>query len=293
MLGVALVIGGITLVALAGAVALARFIAKSSTWGAGRGALLAAAYVLAVLVTAAVGSYTSIYYVKPVGLILAVAASAAVLIALFVTLGRGLRWEPLRVVALVGLAFVSMVFFGISVMGLSGLVEPPFPYTTRARQIAEANGFSVLMPRDQELQTDSLPIDPLPAPDKGVWLAYETFELEERKAGVGSAKGPLEARLREAITDTATEVSVKTATVGGTPAVVAEYRIPPPEGVSGSEFAPKFQRETKLIFERDGVEVRLRSSAGERERDGEFVPFPSLTTAELVAIAETLELPAQ
>lgn len=293
MLGVFLAIGAIALVALAGAVALVRFIAKGTMGGATRGVVLAVAFVLAVLVTDALASYTSVYYVKPLGWVLAVAACGAVVIALFVTLGRGLRWEPLRVLALVGLGLVSMVLFGALAMGLSGLVKPPLPYTTRARQIAEANGFGVLMPPGEQLQTDSLPIDPLPAPDAGVSLVYERFTLEERKVGTGSAKGPLEERLRAALTEKATETTVTTATVLGVPAVYAEYRIAPPEGAQGGAYAPKFQRETKLIFELGGVEVRLRSFSFERESGGEFVPFPSLTTSELAAIAKTLKPPPQ
>lgn len=293
MLGVFLVIGGITLAALAGAVALVRVIAKGTTGGATRGVVLAAMFVLGVLVTEALASYVSVFYVKPLGWVLAVAASLAVVIALFVALGRGLRWEPLRVLALVGLALVSTVLFGTVAMALSAVVKPPLPYITRARQIAGANGFRVLMPPGEQLQTDSLPIDPLPAPDAGVSLVYEHFTLEERKVGSGSAKGALEERLRAALTEKATEVTVTTTTVLGAPAVCAEYRIAPPEGAQGAAYAPKFQRETKLIFELGGVEVRLRSFSGERESGGEFVPFPSLTTSELVAIAETLKPPPQ
>jgi hypothetical protein len=289
MLGVFLVIGGIALAALAGAVALVRVIAKGTTGGATRGVVLAAAFVLAVLVTVALASYVSVYYVKPLGWALAVAACVAVLIALFVTIGRGLRWEPLRVLALVGLALLSTVLLGAFAMALSGVVKPPLPYTTRARQIAEANGFGLLMPPGEQLQTDSLPIDPLPAPDAGVSLVYERFTLEERKVGSGSAKGALEDRLRAALTERATEVTVTTTTVMGAPAVLAEYRVAPPEGAQGAAYAPEFQRETKLIVELGDVEVRLRSFSTERESGGEFVPFPSLTTAELAAIAETLE----
>lgn len=293
MLGVVLVVGVIALVALAGAAALVRFVAKGMTGDSTRGMVLAAVFVLAVLVTDALASYLSVYYVKPLGWVLAVAACAAVVIALFVTLGRGLRWEPLRVLALVGLGLVSMVLFGTLALALSGVVQPPLPYTTRARQIAEANGFGVLMPPGEQLQTDSLPIDPLPPPDAGVSLVYEHFTLEERKAGSGSAKGALEDRLRAALTEGATEAKVTTTTVLGAPAVFAEYRIAPREGAQGAAYAPKFQRETKLIFELGGVEVRLRSFSFERLIGGEFVPFPSLTTSDLAAIARTLKPPRQ
>jgi len=291
VLGVALVIGGIALTALAVAVALAWFISRGTSGGTRRGAVLALAFVVAVLVTEALASYMSVYYVKPLGWVLAVAAGASVVIALFAALGVGVRWQVPRVVALVGLGLVSTVLFGMLAMALSGVVRPPLPYTTRARQIAEANGFGVLMPPGEQLQTDSLPIDPLPAPDAGVSLAYETFTLEERKVGSGAAKGPFEERLRAAVTERATEVTVTKTTVLGVPAVAAEYIIAPPKGAEGAAFAPKFQRETKLIFELGDVEVRLRSFSGERESEGEFVPFPSLATSELEAIAETLRPP--
>ena len=292
MLGVILIISAIALAALAGIVGLMRFIAKGMRGGAKRGIVLAAAFVAAIVITDAVASYTSIYYVKPPGLLLAVAACVAVVAVLFVTLGRGIQWKPAYVVALVGLGLVSMVLFAITAMALTGLVKPPFPYATRARQIADANGFEVLMPLGEQLQTDSLPIDPLPAPDAGVYLAYERFTLEERKAGSGSAKGPLKERLRKARTEKAAETKIAETTVLGVPALTAEYRITPPEGAHGPAYATKFQRETKLIFELDGVEVRLVSFSTERERNGKFVPFPSLTTSQLLAIAKTLRRPA-
>jgi hypothetical protein len=291
VLGVALVIGGIALAALAGAVALSWFIARGTAGGARRGALLCAAFMVAVLVTVALAAYVSVYYVKPVGWVVAVAASAAVAIALFVSLGRRVRWGAPRVLALVGLGLLSTVLLGMLAMALTGLVDPPLPYTTRARQIAQANGFAVLMPRGEELQTDSLPVDSLPPPDAGVSLAYEDFMLEERKVGSGAATGPLEERLRAAITEKATEVTMTETTVRGAPAVAAEYLIAPPEGAKGGAFAPRFQRETKLIFELGDVEVRLRSFSTERESEGDFVPVPGLTTTELAAVAEALRPP--
>jgi len=63
----------------------------------------------------------------------------------------------------------------------------------------------------------------------------------------------------------------------------------PPEDEQDAAYAPRFRRETKLIFELDSVEVRLRSFSYEQERGGKFVPFPSLTTSELADIAETLK----
>ncbi|RJQ51635.1 MAG: hypothetical protein C4521_12120 [Actinobacteria bacterium] len=289
MLGVVLVITAIALAAFAGAVVLARFVAKGMAGAPRRGILLTTLFALAVFVADALASYLSVYYVKPIGWILAAAVSvAAAAAALFVTLGRGVRWKPPRVLALMGLGLVSTVLFGILAMALSGVVDPPLPYATRARQIAEANGFEVLMPPGERLQTESLPIEPLPAPDAGVSLAYEHFMLEERKAGSGSAKGAFDVRLRTMLTAEADEVEVTTATVLGAPALCAEYRAAPPEGAQGAAYAPKFQRETVLIFELRGVEVRLRSFSGERESGGRFVPFRSLTTSELAAIAGTL-----
>jgi hypothetical protein len=44
-----------------------------------------------------------------------------------------------------------------------------------------------------------------------------------------------------------------------------------------------------LVFELDGVDVRMSSESGATDSSGEWVPFSNLSVKDLVAIAETFE----
>ncbi|HEX9093671.1 MAG TPA: hypothetical protein VF902_06780 [Coriobacteriia bacterium] len=285
-----LVFGVIGLVALAGAVALAIFIGKGSKRGTALGVLMAVLFAVSVAGAIVVQAVASIFYVMPVAWMVALAGAVVVALGLFAVNGAAVRWEPVRLVALVGLAVASAVVFGMVAM-YTGPVSL-FPIDTRARQIAEASGFVVLLPSGQSFDNGSLPVDVLSgmeerfAEDKGVWLAYKGFQLEERKVGSGLAQGTLAARLRAGLPRDAKDAKVTTVTVLGQPGMAADYTMVPT-----GPFVAEGKTDTgaMVLFETDGVDVRLSSTSGERESNGQWVPFDALTVEELVRIAETLK----
>ncbi|MDP1809238.1 MAG: hypothetical protein Q8L35_06860 [Actinomycetota bacterium] len=281
--------------AFAGAAALIKLIGKNSVRGRARTTWLCAAFALAAIVAIGMWAYASIYYVKPVGWIVALAAAGITVATLFALIGMDVRWRPNRLLALVGLFIAAGIAFSAFSMMMSGIiglnVEGIFPYTTRARQIAEAKGFTALMPKRQKLQTDSLPIDALPAPDQGVSFVYEGFNLQERKAKKSMTEADLKKLVAPGASPTqevkvTSDAKVTSHTVQGKPAVAVEDQVIRSGGPGAT---PKKDTYTVLVLELDGVDVRLSASSGEKlSSDGTWVPFRALTVEQLVKIAETL-----
>jgi hypothetical protein len=283
-----LITSAMGLAALLAAAWLIRFIAGSTIRSKGRTTLLSTAFVVAIAIGASIWSLASVYYATPASWIAAIGLSGLAVVILFGLVGADVGWRPLVAVALVGLSVVTFVL--VLALGLNGVLPGSQPSTqlldVRAAQIAQADGFTVLIPASQSFQTDGLPVDALPAPDKGVSLSYERFTIEERKAGTGQATGSLEDRLAAAFPGRPSKTNVTTPTVQGQPAVTAEFDFLPETGADFSR--PTTEHGALVIFVSGRVEVRLMSRSGVRQNNGRSVRFSNLTAQELLGIAETL-----
>lgn len=287
-----IVVTTIGLLGLLAAVALIAFIGTGAQEGRrGRARGFAAGFVLALFALLLVGSYASLYWIMPVGVMVLVGVVALATLALLFLTGKEVIKRPSRLVGLAVLVPATLaMFFAVGMMTNVG-GEAVLPFKVRAQQIARANGFVVLMPSGQKLQLDSRPIDPLPQPDKGVFLAYEGFILEERKAeGPATEEGLTRTvRLAAALTpgkSAPEDAKVTTLTVQGAPAVALSYSYVPPESPVG---APTTETGTALAVVLGDVEVKLSSSGGLKESGGKWVPFSPLSVQELAKVAETLE----
>lgn len=285
------VFGFIALLTLVGVVLLIRFIAGG---GGPRTLLWAVLVVFAVIIAGMLLQIATIYYKVPFGWAVAVAAAILVVIALLVRIGMDVAWKAPRVLALVGLLVASLITLTIAMIGvpIGGLFVPMFE--ARAQQIVEEDGFVVLVAHDEKLSLDSMPIDQ-PEDKNGVTLWYERFTLLERKAD-----GPLD------YADLAKLVPVGKEPLGydgpGIPADAryAEFRVSinPALGVEYEATPlekavsdPSTDLMRVLVFERDGVEVRIVSQGGMRYLgSGErYEPYEPLSFAELMDIAEALK----
>lgn len=282
----------VALLALLGAGALVYFVAGGSARGRARTTWLGAAFAVAVLIAFAVFNFAQVNYVWPIGWIIALVAAVIIPAALFIRVAMDVRWRPVRVLALVGIAILAAVAFaalGMSGVG-SGLVQPL--YKARAAQIAEANGFTALMPSGEELPTDSLPVDTLPAPDAGLSLNYGDYWIQERKALASMTAADLTALVAPGVSPMAggpvvpQGTTTSTHTVQGRPAVGVEYSVSPKGGPP--EGSKQFTN-VVLVTELNGVEVRIASESGVRESGGTWVPFSNASIEDLVRIAESLE----
>jgi hypothetical protein len=287
----AFVIGAIGVIAAATVVALVLYISKAHRQRRAT-TQLSVALVIAFYIASVIQSYTSVYYRAPAWLVALTVVFWGAVAALFVLIGRDVHWRPTAVAALVGLMFATgAVFFAFGMAtDLGG--EAFFPYTMRARQIAEAKGFQALLPSGQQLQLDSLPIDALPSPENGFYAVYKGFTLEERKATGPMTTGDLNtlaARGPSGMMGVVVQqgAQVTTATVGGFPAAAISYEFVSSVNVPG---APP--RETGAIVKvRIGdVEALLFSTSGMKEKlNGGWTPYKGLSVEELMKIAETLK----
>ncbi|MBA4370809.1 MAG: hypothetical protein C0418_04440 [Coriobacteriaceae bacterium] len=276
-------------VVVATIVLLAWLLGKGSPHRA-RTTSLGVALAAAAFVATGVLGIASINYRWPVGWIAAVVVAVVVLVGLFVLLGRDIGWTAARVLGLVGLLALGSLAFGTIMTGGVGASRLQQLYATRASQIAEANGFVALMPRDVQLPTDMLPVEALP--DGGLMLSYNGFEMQERKELATITEGDL----RQIVAPGATPIRdvvvpgdarVTTLTVNGLPAVAVEFDYAP--GGSVMKEGPKATKTTMLVTVLDGVEVRFWSVGGERLVDSGWEPFGALSPAELAGLAESME----
>jgi hypothetical protein len=181
----------LSVLVLGGAAVLVYFLGRWSQSGHARTTLLSVLFVVAVMLTGFAVGYASIFYVKPPLAIAGVVLGGALVIGLFVLIGRDVKWKPVAVACLIGLLVLGNVMFGLIATGASspgGSVLQPL-YRTRANQIAEKAGFVALFPAQLSMITDSLPVDALPRGEKGVYMAYDGLEIQERPA---SGRGTIE-----------------------------------------------------------------------------------------------------
>ena len=281
----------ISLVAAVAAVTVAallvRFLARSSTRPGKRTMWLAIGLIGAVFLAAGISSYASIYYRIPPGWIAAVAVAWIGVLTLVILIAIDVRWKPTRLLAIAGLFAVAGIGYALLAMSVPSAGNV-FPFETAAKQIGEANGFVVVLPAGQKMDLGSKPIAPLD-PDKGLWVDYEGFSLEERKAsGADLAKlvavGSVPMVGGWPIPSDATTSSP---TVAGTTAYGVEYAIKEKSGpATGSGGG---SRVTFLVLEKDGVDIRLFSEGYERLEGGKWVTYPNLSIAELAKIAESMQ----
>ena len=289
-MGPVFVIAGVGVVALAGAIALVLFIGKGSTHPR-RTTWLCVALLAVAFIGFGVLNVAATNYVMPLGWIIGIAIAPIVVAGLAVLIGIDVGWRVSKLVALAGLVVLAGLMF--AALGMSGagssMVQPL--YANRAAQIAQANGFTALLPADLKMPTDAMPVDTLPKPDEGLGVSYEDFWLQERK-GTGASEADLE-KLVSAGAKPMGEQSqpipsggtITRTTVQGQPAVANEYTLTQGGGKSGES---KSFSTIVLVFELDGVDVRMSSESGVQESSGEWVPFSNLSVDDLVQIAETL-----
>lgn len=277
----------IALVALVAVILLIVFLARR---GGRRTALWAVLLTLSAPVTLAVLSLALIYYDVPVWAWAAVGACAIGVIALFVLLGRSVKWKAAPMVAAVALLPVAVVLGTLVLMVIP--TAPTALLEARAQQIAQANGFTAYLPPDEQMQADYQPVNALPEPDAGLSIEYERFLLHERKAESPLTAEDLEALVAPGATPISDrqplpdEVTTSEEAVQGNPAIWASYVDMPPESIEKPE---EGEPTTLLAFGLEGVEVILWSTTWyDCAPNGECTEMPPLTAEELVAVADTL-----
>lgn len=277
----------IALVALVAVILLIVFLAGR---GGRRTALWAVLLTLSAPVTLAVLSLALIYYDVPVWAWAAVGACAIGVIALFVLLGRSVKWKAAPVVAAIALLPVAVVLGTLVLMVIP--TAPTALLEVRAQQIARANGFTAYLPPDEQMQADYQPVNALPEPDAGLSIEYERFLLQERKAEGPLTNEDLEALVAPGATPISDrqplpdDVTTNEETVQGNPAIWASYVDMAPESIEKPE---EGEPTTLLAFGLEGVEVILWSTTWyDCAPNGECTEMPPLTAEELVAIADTL-----
>jgi hypothetical protein len=277
----------IGLVAIVAFILLVVFLAK-------RGGPLTVLWALllpsAATLTLVVLSLASVYYVVPVWAWAAVGACVIGLVVVFVLLGRSVKWKAAPVVAAVALVPVAITLGTLVLLVIP--LAPTALLEVRAQQIAEANGFTALLPPDQEMQVSYQPVNALPEPDAGLSIEYVDFLLQERASAGPMTAEDLEALVAPGATPISDrqplpdDVTTSEQTVQGNPAIWASYVDIPPEAMEKPE---EGEPTTLLAFGLEGVEVVLWSTTSfDCASDGECTEIPPLTAEELVAIADTL-----
>ncbi len=283
--------GPIVIIVVVGVLALAGLAALIHVLGRGAGpersrvTWLAVGFVAASFLSVVALNLVSVLYEISPLLIAGIAVVVTLLVGLFVLIGRAVSWRAGKVVALVGVLITSYILFAaIAMSGIGGdqLMQPL--YRTTIKQMADDMGFVALLPSDEPLITDMLPVTEIPEPDRGIGLAFEEFQMEERKAEGSANESELEALVvpgEEPVAGFRIPSKFQTQEdreVQGEPAVAVSYVETAPPG-----------RATVLVFVLEGVEVRMVSMGYERLTEGERVIHPALTVDELVAVADSLE----
>ena len=295
---------GVELVALGIGIALAFYVGQGSerrtrtTW-----------LCIALLVASSVGlvllNLAMINYEIPAGWIVAVVAAGLLVVGLIVLIGRDVKWKPVSLAALAGmLLMVLLMYVPLGMFGVGHELTLPI-VMNRAEQIGAANGFTPLIAPDDEIRYDyGYSVDPLEGSPGGLGIEYlssarrgMTYVVQERK-GTGASVADLEDMVAEGANPLGGEdgeiperATVIKKTVQGKPAVAVVYTFQPPgankESASGKGGDTKVFAKAVLVFELDGVDVRMGNEAGEANPSADWTP-ESLAD-DLAATAETLE----
>lgn len=284
--------GVFALIAVAVVVVLARVIARG---GGPRTSLWLALLALSVVLGSFLASIAAVYHRMPVGWIAILVLAAAVLVALFVRVGRDLSWHVGRLFGVAGLLVATLVLATLAMMFLpmGGLLIPVFE--TAAAQIADENGFTLLLPPGEEFITDYNPIREIDG--EGVSLEYKGFTIQER-----NAEGALDEDALRSVLDEGTSpigdggppipgsATYEVFEVGNDPALGVEYD----DSMAAEKQSLGVETVRVLALERDGVEVRIYShgwmeyegGTGAQER---YTPVDAMPFEEMLAIARSLE----
>ncbi len=291
------VIGGIAVVAIAGLAMLMRAVARA---GGPRTVLWLALLAIGVGIASVLGQIAQIYFRLPLGWIVVLVLAAIVLIALFLQAARDVSWKPLPVFGVVGVMLGALILTMLLLIALpSGRFFTPL-FEIRAQQIGEAAGFEVLVPATLELDTDEgMPVSVI-GDAEGIEIGYDWLTLVERPADaplgyadlrnlVPPGSDPLgfegedAGRRGPGVPEDAEYVELE---VDGRPALGVAYAAVTEEKVVAGTIPDPLN---VLIFERDGVLVRLLSQGGmDYQPDGSYTQRAALTFDELVELAESL-----
>lgn len=263
----------IALVAIGGAALFTWLIARGGgehpvLWSV----LLAVAVVLGLLLL----NVSGVYYRIPVGWVVVRVASALVVIALFVLVGRSVSWKPGRLAAVIGLMVSTMAITVFALMAMPVGVYFTSLFEARGQQIAEEAGFTALFAGGRDLKVDYLPVDAIGGDaTQGVGIQYEDFELQERKAD-----GPLEMSELEAILAAGedpfgygmripSDAEYQRFEVNDRPALGAEFTLDPKgQSPKPGELPEKQSVIRILVFEMDGVQVLMKSEGAMEYQGG-------------------------
>lgn len=285
-------IGFIGLAALAGTVLLVRYIAA----GDSRLMLWTVLLALATALASLLGQLASIYYKLPWGWVVVIAAALLVVTSLVWLVGTSGGWKTRRIVAIVALMLLSTITLMFVMIAVpSGALMMPL-FDARAQQIAEANGFDILLPADLDMDTDAgLPVG-VTSDGEGVSLGYKRFILVERKADGAIGYAELEALVAPGERPAgdvgpgsliARDAEYTELEVEGRPAIGVSYQAATEEKADdllGTDSV------NILVFERDGVLVVLYSQGYmEYQPDETYTRREALSFDELTGVGESLE----
>lgn len=280
----------VALAILAGAAALGWFVVKA---GGSRTWLWCLLLGVVIAATLFVAQIVQIQYAPTAVWSIALAAGLIAAVALFVRIGADVGWRGGRVTALAGMVFVVIVAFVFVAMAMpTGDLFVPL-FEDRAQQMAEAQGFEVLLAPDEQLFTEYLPVTEITSADGGVQIQYERFTLVQRAVDGAPGEEELQAVLAPG-TEPLGPGSVRveqdaryeTAFVDGELALIATYK----DRSSAEKGSLGIEDVRVLAFARDGVLV-IVFSHGWMEfepADGSYTPVDALSADELVRIAESL-----
>lgn len=284
------VIAVVGLAALVAAVLLVRYV---GTGGGPKTMLWAALLPLATALAMLLFQVASIYYRMPFFWIAVLVLALLATLALVVRVGLDVQWKPLRVVAMFGSMLLALVLIiAVLIAAPTGRIFVPI-FEVRGQQIAEASGFTVLYPAGEQLRVDYLPIDTIGKPSRGVSINYDRFLLQERKGEGQLTHAQLEKRAAagedpmELGRGLPSSAKYEAFEVDGNPALGVEFMEN--EGMPGKSSVSRM-----LLFEKDGVDVRMLSTSemrytGTSKGVENYEPVDALSFEELVRIGKSLE----
>ncbi len=283
-------LGVVALVMLVGAVALGWFVSKGGRPRTGLLCLLLGVVTVATLFLLQVAQ---ILYRPSAVVMAALGAGLIAMVVLFISIGKDVDWKAVRVAALVGVVLVVMgtFLFGAIAMPTGDLFVPLLE--ARARQMAEDQGFDVLLAPEETMFTEYLPVTEVGS-GEGVQIQYERFTLTERVADVDPGEGGL----REVLAPGAEplgpgsvrvepDADYDAVSVNGELGLIATYK----DRSTAEKSSFGIEDIRVLAFVRDGVLVTVYSQ-GRMEyqpKDDIYTPVDALVADELVRVAETLE----
>ncbi len=220
-----IIVGVIGVVALVGGVVLASFVVRGIE-RRGKAAAMVGGFAFALIAALVDLVLLAVYGTGPV-LIAGMAVALLAVALLFLLVGREGKWRWTRMLALFGVAVMCMLLTFVGGMVLGDRIA-----SARAAQIAQAQGFEVLLPgwlpamHDVEGLINVPPgnatisltwVEEVSEPDAGVWLGHNGLDVCERKTGTGLSLTQLESKLP-------TDATRTQITIRGQPALLVEYK---------------------------------------------------------------------